>query len=465
MKKLLLVLLLAGCDERVAFSPEQVDPATLGSGLPKGFLLGAATSSHQVEGANSNDWTDWEPGAFEDGSPHILDGTVSGLATDSYRRFDEDLALLKQLGANTYRLSVEWSRLEPEEGRWREDVANRYLEWTLKLRQAGITPMVTLYHFTLPKWVAADGGWENEKTLARFARFAFKVATKLGGQVDLWCTINEPNVLSVKGYLEGVWAPGKKDARASALVFARLIEAHAWSAAAVRVADTIDADGDGQAVLAGIAHHVRVFQPASSAPLDATVAGLTDDYFNEAVVRANRTGRIQLSVPGTIEIDREVTDLAGSFDYLGLNYYTRDHVRADLAAPSLSNQYVPAGRPVNSLGWDVYPEGLYLFLKRFSSEGLPLYITENGIATLDGAARAEFLRMHLYAVERAVAEGADVRGYYHWSLLDNFEWAEGYEPRFGLYTVDFSSPELTRTPTEGVEAFRRIARNAGLLAP
>ncbi|MFZ5470030.1 MAG: glycoside hydrolase family 1 protein [Myxococcota bacterium] len=463
MKRLFLTaLVITACDARVSFRRSDIEAAPVGEGLPPGFLLGAATSSHQVEGNNTNDWTEWEKGSFEDGSPHIHDQSVSGAATDSYNRFDEDLALLKTLGANTYRFSVEWSRLEPKENQWREDVANRYLEWTLKLRQAGIEPMVTLHHFTLPTWVAEQGGWENEQTLFRFTSFVFKVATKLGAQVDLWCTVNEPNVYAVQGYIDGIWPPGKKDSRAAALVLARLIEAHAFATSALRVADTVDADGDGRAVLSGLAHHVRVFQPASNSTLDTTVAGLTDDFFNEAIVRAARTGRIQLSVPGEIEIDREVIDLKGSFDYLGLNYYTRDHVRADLGDPSLSKQYVPKGRPVNQLGWDIYPEGLYQFLRRFGQEGWPIYITENGIADAEGTERPYFLRAHLYAVERALAEGVDVRGYYHWSLLDNFEWAEGYVPRFGLYRVDFDSPEKARTPTEAVETFRDIAQRAGL---
>ncbi|MBI3182836.1 MAG: family 1 glycosylhydrolase [Myxococcales bacterium] len=451
-----------GCELRPQLAGREVDLSELGKRLRPGFLLGAATSSHQVEGNNSNDWTDWEETSFEDGRPHIEDGSRSGLATDSYSRFEEDLQLLRRLGANAYRFSIEWSRLQPEENLWREEVANRYLQWAIELRQAGIEPMVTVHHFTLPKWVAARGGWESDGTLEHFERFASRLAGRLGSEVDLWCTVNEPNVQAVQGYLLGIWPPGKQSNRDTALVMARLIEAHARAAKAIRAADRQDADHDGKPAMVGLAHHARIFQPATGSALDASVAALTDDFFNETVVRAARTGRIQLSVPGQLDLDKEVPGLLGSFDYLGLNYYTRDHVRADLSDPSFSHQYVPEGRPRNGLGWDIYPEGLYLLLRRFAREGLPIYVTENGIADNGGEQRPTYLAEHLFALERAASEGVDVRGYFHWSLLDNFEWAEGYEPRFGLFRVDFDGPERTRTETQAVDTFRQVARNLGL---
>ncbi len=177
-----------------------------------------------------------------------------------------------------------------------------------------------------------------------------------------------------------------------------------------------------------------------------------------------RTGRIRLGVPGAITIDREVAGLKGSFDFIGLNYYTRDHVRADLGDPSFSQQYVPSDRSRNDLGWDVYPEGLYLLLMRLDQEGLPIYITENGMADEDGQDRPRVLRAHLAAMQKAIDAGVDVRGYLHWSLMDNFEWAKGYDPRsrFGLFRVDFGSPQRTRTPTPAVGTFQDVARNAGL---
>jgi beta-glucosidase len=236
---------------------------------------------------------------------------------------------------------------------------------------------------------------------------------------------------------------------------ANLFRAHGRVAAALREVDTWDADGDGKATLISVAHHVRVFQPASSSPLDTFVAGVTDDFFNESVPRALVTGHIKLWAPGAVDIDEWTPGLAGSVDWLGINYYTRDVVRADLGDPALSKSYVHPGRPTNSLGWDLYPDGLALFLTRFQSYGVPMVITENGIADAEGTERPKFLAQHVAAIEQAILQGANVRGYVHWALLDNFEWAEGYTPRFGLFHVDYANGRA-RTPTPAVETFRTI---------
>ncbi len=436
--------------------------SSLPSSLPAGFLLGTATASHQIEGGLDNDWTDWERGTHADGSPHIHNREVSGSACDSWNRFDDDVALMRTLGANAYRFSVEWSRLEPTEGAWNEEAAEKYLAWARALRAAGIEPMVTIHHFTLPRWVATQGGWMNDRTVDLAASFAGRVAKKLGSAVDLFCTINEPNVLATLSYVKGVFTPGMRDQRIAIGVLARMLRAHAKMAAAIREHDTVDADGDGLAAAVGIAHHVRIFQPATNSPLDKLVAGLTDQFFNQAIAVAPLTGKIELGIPGVLEFDEEVPGLRGSSDFMGINYYGRDHVRADLRDPSLSKQYVPEGRPTSDLGWDIYPEGLYQVLKRYGALGLPIYITENGIADRSGQKRPDFLRAHFEAIIRAAREGVDVRGYFHWSLMDNFEWAEGYDARFGLFRVDFDSPDKRRSATPAVETFQQIAKRLGL---
>jgi len=457
LASLSLCLGLLACTERPGLDAADPSLATLGTGLPKGFLMGTATAAHQIEGGLDNDWTDWEAGSFPDGTPHVKHGDRSGLADDSWNRFDDDLALMKQLGATSYRFSVEWSRLEPERGAWNAAAMERYKEWVRKLRAAGIEPMVTLFHFTLPKWVAAQGGFESRQTMDDFADFSARVASELGDGVDLWCTINEPNVYAVEGWLEGIFPPGKKDdTKTQTLVLANLLEAHGLAAARIRAADTVDADGDGRATLISVAHHVRLFQPASNSTLDTYIAAVTDDYFNESTPRALVTGRILLDIPGTITVDKRIEGLAGSVDYLGINYYSRYIVRADLGAAALSQQYTLPGRPTSDLGWDLYPDGMYLSLMRFAAWGVPVYVTENGIADAKGELRVKYLKQHVAAVERAVADGADVRAYLHWSLLDNFEWADGFEPRFGLFAVDYGNGRA-RTATPAVETFRAIA--------
>lgn len=458
---LLGVVLLSSCTQSPSFDPARINATPLGQGLRPGFLLGTSTASHQIEGNNDNDWTDWERGSFPDGSPHIKDGSVSGIATDSWDLFDTDVGLMQRLGANAYRFSIEWSRLEPKQGEWNQEAADRYLQWATTLRQKGIEPMVTLNHFTLPKWVAAMGGWENPATLDAFEAYVIRVADLLGGQVDWWCTINEPNVLAFSAYLDGTYPPGKQDARAMAEVLAHLIEAHARAARQLRLHDTTDADGDGFPTRIGLAHHARIFQAATGSATDVAVAGLTNAFFNDSVPEALRTGHISLFIPGSISLERDVPDLKGSIDYFGLNYYTRDHVRQD-TSPSFSTKYVPAGNDTNDLGWELYPEGLYLLLKRYSTLGVPLVVTENGMDDRTGERRPYYLRSHLYAVQQAVAEGVDVRGYFHWSLLDNFEWADGYGPRFGLFRVDRTDSKLPRLETPAVETFREAARNLGL---
>jgi len=456
------VALFAACSERPMFTQKEIDDAVLGQGLKPGFLLGTATAAHQIEGDNDNNWTEWEKGAYPDGRPHISDRSVSGRADDAWNRFPSDLALMKKLGTNAYRFSVEWSRLEPRPGEWNDAAANRYLDWVTQLRANGITPMVTLYHWTLPRWVSDKGGWENPETLGDWEAFVGRVAAKLGGQVDLWCTLNEPNVYVTNSYIRGIAPPGKQDQKLAGEVLATLMEAHARAVKQLREKDTVDADGDGKATLVGIAQHLHLFQPSSSSVLDSAVAGLTDDFFNESFITAYRTGRAQLSIPGAVSIDRAIEGLKGSFDYLGVNYYTRDFLRTDLGDPSLSKQYVPLQREKNDSGWDIFPEGMYMFLKRYQALNLPIYITENGIDDRDDTRRRKYLRSHFYAMQKAAAEGVDVRGYFHWSLMDNFEWQDGYGPRFGLFRVDYRSPELTRTPTAAVVDFQGIATRLGL---
>jgi beta-glucosidase len=274
--------------------------------------------------------------------------------------------------------------------------------------------------------------------------------------VDLWCPINEINVVAALGWLDGTWPPGVQgDTRSQGQVMLNLLRAHARMAAALR---EVDPGTAARPTVITTAHHVRVFQPASHAVLDTAIAALTDDFANEAVPRAFKTGRLTLSVPGTFSLDEEVPGLKGSLDLLGLNYYTRDIVRADLGSPALAQRYTRAGRPVSDLGWDLYPQGLKDLLVRFAAYGWPLAVTENGIADAAGTARPDFLLRHVAAMEQAVAQGADVRGYFHWSLLDNFEWAEGFDARFGLDAVDYAHGRARR-PTPAVDTFRRIGAN------
>jgi beta-glucosidase len=455
--------LAAGCAKPITFDVGAIAAHPMLAGAPPGFLLGAATSAYQIEGGNHNDWTEWEKGRYPDGTPHVEGGASAARAADSWNLWRADLSALQLLGANVYRLGVEWSRLEPTEGAWDQAAAARYREMFAALRAAGITPMVTLYHFTLPTWVSTRGGWDWEGAPAALAAFAGRAGAAFGDLVDWWCTINEPNVLVAKGYLAGQWPPGVRDPRRAALALAALMWAHGRMARALRENDRVDADGDGRATRIGIAQNLRLFDPYSGSPVDGIVAAAADDFYNQAFLDAVTLGRVRVVLPGVIDIDEPFPDLAGSFDYLGVNYYTRDLVVGHLSGPNI---YTPASspdRPRNDLGWEIYPEGLYRLLLRYAHRGWPLLVTENGVSDGRDVLRSDFLRAHLYAVDRARAEGVDVVGYIYWSLIDNFEWSHGTRGHFGLYKIDFDDPALTRRPTAAVETFQEAARNLGTL--
>src|SRR5882672_2282892 len=359
--------------------PANVTPAASGgqgsrslTPRPDRFLWGAATSAHQIEGGNDrNDWWAWEaiPGK-------ILDGSRSGAACLSWQRWPEDLDLVRGLGLNAYRFSIEWSRVEPEMGRYDEAALGRYRAMLEGCRSRGITPFVTLHHFTNPLWFAALGGWEEAKNLPHFVRYARLMGERYGDLVDHWVTVNEPEVLGFYAYDAGYFPPGVQDRSRALAVIANLLEAHGLAAHALKEADRVDADGDGVAALTGVAKHWALLEPRSRwSPLDRLVASAQHRVFNVAVVRALAGGPIEFSLPGVRSVRREVSALQGSSDFLGVNYYTRWMVTLFGKDPRSARR----GAPTNDLGWEIYPEGLERALRESAAFGLPLVVTENGI--------------------------------------------------------------------------------------
>jgi beta-glucosidase len=457
----------SGCRSKLSYAQADIDHHVMLQGLGPDFLLGVATSAYQSEGGNHNDWTTWETGRYPDGRPHVAGGATAARAADSWNQWPRDVAALEELGANVYRLGVEWSRLEPMEGAWDVAAVARYREMLLALRAAhphAIQPMLNLYHFTLPDWMVARGGWEWPGAPAAFAAFAGRVADAFGDLVDLWCTLNEPNVYVTKGFLSADWPPGVRDPRRAARVLAQLLQAHGLAVEALRAHDRIDADGDGKATRIGLAHNVIVFDPASRGPLDTLVARISDRFYNLTVPDALSTGRIHIALPMEVTLDEEAPRLKGSLDWLGINYYTRHVVRAHLDRQAPYEIVVDPNRPHNDMGWEIYPEGLERMLEKFAPYGWPLLVSETGIADRAGTTRPGFIRSHVFALDRARAAGVNVIGYMHWSLTDNFEWSHGYEGRFGLFAIDFDGdPTLARRPTPAVATFQELARNLGLL--
>ena len=419
--------------------------------FPDGFLWGAATSAHQVEGDNRhNDW--WR---FEQLPGKIAGGATSGPACRHYQRFDSDFALAAGDGHHAHRLSLEWSRIEPERGRFDAAEVAHYHAVFASLRGHGLRPIVTLHHFTNPLWIADRGGWEHRDTVDRFCEFVRFCAREFGGEVDWWCTVNEPEVFAFRGWSEGVWPPGKRDEGAALVVIAHQLEAHGRAYRILHHEDRQDADGDGRAAIVGFAkHHPQLEPDRPWFPLDRLRAHFENRVFNDAVEEATVTGEIRLSIPGAKAVRRTVPELARSLDYIGLNYYTRWKVRMFAPDPHVARR----GAPLTDLKWEIYPRGFEEALVRVGRLGVPVLVTENGFADRADAFRPRALVAYLLHLGRAVERGANAVGYLHWSLMDNFEWADGYRGRFGLYRVDFQDPARTRVRTRSADLYARIAR-------
>jgi beta-glucosidase len=419
--------------------------------LPDGFLLGCASAAHQVEGGNRNDWT-----RFEREPGRIVDGSISGIACDHWHRWPQDLEDLAAIGHNAHRFSMEWSRIEPEPGRLDAAALDHYVEVARRCAELGMEPMVTLHHFTLPLWLAERGGVLAAEAPARFARLAATCARALAGRVRWWITVNEPAILATLGYLLGEWPPGRHSLRGSFAALRALVAMHAAAAFALRE----EARRQGVEVRVSIAHHYRGMRPERpERRLDRAAAAVPDWVLNRWFLLACRDGRLRPPVGW----GQRVTGAAGSLDWLGVNYYTDDLVTLDRREPRrlFIRQRPDPALPRSTYGWSIDAGGLRRALVRlWATERLPIVVTENGVADLDDELRPAYLVDHLAAVVDAVAAGVDVRGYLHWTALDNFEWAQGYSQRFGLFRVDRDT--LARHPKPSVAVFARICRAGGI---
>jgi len=382
--------------------------------FPQNFLWGAATSAHQVEGNNrNNDWWEWEQ------AHKNLES--SGEACDHYTLFREDFDLAKSLGHNAHRLSLEWSRIEPEEGKFSEREINHYITVLKALREQNFQVALTLHHFTLPLWFSQKGGFLNHKSRYYFTRFVETVVKKFSDYVDLWITINEPNVYAGFGYLQGKWPPGEKNFHKFKRALKNLVKSHKKAYAKIH------------ALLpearVGIAKNFVYFEPAKSF-FDKIACRLADKFWNHLFYKKTK----------------------GYHDFLGVNYYYRDFIRTKLHRPFYQTEN--ESQNISDLGWEIYPEGLYQILLKLKKYNLPIYVTENGIADKQDSLRPQFITQHIEAISRALAQNVPVHGYFHWSLLDNFEWAHGFTPRFGLVDIDYKTQK--RTPRESAYRYKKI---------
>lgn len=425
-----------------------------------GFLWGAATSAHQIEGYNEHsDWWAWEAAG------NIAGGIISGAACDHWSRAGSDLGLARSLGLNSYRFSVEWAKLEPEEGAWNEGAFRWYDELLGHCERNGLVPMLTLHHFTLPAWVARRGGFANPESVAWFGRYAAKVIERFGERVPLWCTFNEPMVLALGSYLGGFMPPALHDPKSVSRASVNIFQAHAAAYETLhhRVGNRAGPWRDFH-LQVGIAHNMLDFLPDRWwHPLERSLAMVVRDYYNCRWLRAITGHKQRFGLPGLIPAAPTRTRYRKpTADFIGVNYYTKAYVRwrprdaseGSVAGFPLGIAFARRDEEKTDVGWAIHPEGFRRVLLQAASYGLPIYVTENGVADKDDRLRGRYLLSHLREVARLVAEGEDIRGYFHWSLLDNFEWKEGFGPRFGLCRVDYGT--FARETRESAQLYRRI---------
>lgn len=426
----------------------------LHAAMPRGVDFCVSTSAHQIEGENR--FSDWW--VFEQKSGVIKNGDRSGKATDHLRLFRDDVALMKSIGVKRYRFSIEWARLEPREGEFDEEAADWYRSLLSELKSAGVEPMVTLHHFTLPQWVREKGGWEWAGAPERFNRYVEKVVREIAPDVRDWNTFNEPMVHLVTGYMAGVVPPQSKDLKQMKVALVGVLKSHALAY------ETLHRQSRNTSVRVGVAHHLRVFEAERWwNPFDQLTAFFLDKAFNWAFIDAIETGRLAISVPGLMSANEKIENLQGTQDFMGVNYYSRDQVYFTGMKPQMFELHVKRGAPVSDMGWEIYPDGFSQILvevsKRYPKHSI--LVTENGIADnqLRDSKRIAFVRDHLSALKIAIDQGAKVETYCYWSLLDNFEWVEGFSPRFGLFHVDYST--FKRTPRESVEWIKALVSESG----
>ena len=395
--------------------------------FPDGFLWGAATAAHQVEGGSRNDWSEWEKKnakrlASEAKTkwakwqqkkfPEMFDpeNYISGRACDHYNRSEEDLDIAKSLGLNAFRISIEWSRIEPEEGKVDEKEIEHYRKVLKAIRARGMEPFVTLWHYTLPVWFSRKGGWENKKSPDYFKRYSAKIVKEFSDDVIFWLTFNEPILIIGGGYIKGYRPPQKHNIFEAFRVYKNLIKAHKLAYAEIHKKKP-------QAMV-GFTEWLNFFDNRNGIFQTGFLLFLAKHFTNEYLIKQT----------------------IGHLDFIGAQHYMR--VPFSLSALLHEEKYQE-----NDMGRQIVPEGMYYILMDLKKYNLPIYITENGIPDAKDRKRAGFIKNYLFHVHKAIREGVDVRGYFHWSFLDNFEWDKGFWPRFGLVEMDYKTMERKVRPS------------------
>jgi len=388
--------------------------------FPAGFLWGAATSAHQIEGGNvNNDWWDWE---HDPGSGCV---ESSGDACDSFHRWNEDVGLVADLGLGAYRFSLEWCRIEPAEGEFSTAALDHYRRMCAACHERGISPVLTFHHFTTPRWLTARGGWEAPDAPERFARYVERAVAHLGDLIGWACTINEPNVVAVLGYTVGIYPPGMKDEYGRHFaVNEAMVRAHRLAVDALR-------SGPGS------------FPVGITLSMEELVAGEGGEQTRDAAEQI---------------LENTFLDATAGDDFIGVQCYERT-----VLGPTGPIEPV-AGTRLTQMGYEYWPQVVEYTVRRAAAyTGIPVVVTENGLATENDAERIEFITTALQSLHRCISDGIDVRGYFVWSLLDNFEWHLGYGPKLGICAVDPVTFE--RHPKPSAHWFGDVAKANALTLP
>lgn len=404
--------------------------------FPEYFYFGASTSSHQVEGGCVNDWTEWEKrnsarlaaeserysslSSWEKIRPEAEDPVnyISGIAADHYRLYEKDLDLAKNIGLNAYRFSVEWQRIEPERGAWNKEELSHYNRMIDAMLRRGIEPFMTIWHWSLPLWLSRSGGAARRDFPELFAEYTGMLAAEFSGRVKYFIPINEPEIYCLNSYLRGIWPPEGKSFLKYMSVMKSLVKAHKMACRKIR--EIIHSP------VIGTACNMSCFEPCPGL-LNRLITLAADRYWNRYFI----------------------DHVKPCIDFIGVNYYF--HNRINYGFNRNGNQRV------SDMGWELYPQGIETVLLGLKKYNLPLMITENGLADSSDVNRPWYIESVLRSVYSAIEQGADVRGYFHWSLIDNFEWDKGFWPRFGLISVDRKN--LSRKiRKESADVYRQIIR-------
>ena len=414
-----------------------------------GFLWGTSTASHQIEGGphQKSNWYHWEKCTRNGGkTPCVKENQKCGDAADHWNRLEADTKLMTKLGVNSYRFSLSWAKIQPTEHSFDHAVLAHYHDELKALAKVNIVPMLTLHHFDHPLWFEEKGGFEEVENIQLFLDFSLRVFEEYGSKVNLWCTFNEPAVFVTNGWVTGIFPPGKTNPQQAGIVLRNIMMAH------VSVYKLLKARSLEMGVRCEIGMVKDIFQFEASTwwnPFDRFVAGLAENAFNRSVLNFLKTGHYSYWVPFVASVYYVDKSAPETSDFLGLNYYSHYYVSVwnAIFEPDENRKLFPPldGAVMTDMPYPIYAEGFYRALKQLSevNKRTPIYVCENGIADSSDDKRALWISRYIFAMSRAMKEGVNVRGYYYWSLMDNFEWSEGFNMRFGLYHVDFNTQKRT----------------------